>query len=179
MKITLEQAVEPHFASRSLGVDLTPDTVPLLTTEERAVAMAEVSCAIQQTSENMNLARARAALPKTHTQHAPLDESWLNRAKRFLRCAVEIQRCLRGISGPDAPEVSSVEVEVRRKINSINRRHRRQQLQVDAFIDLIAEQIGEQAVEAFIAKAGAIADDRVDRPEWGAPFNRMDTTELD
>jgi hypothetical protein len=155
--ITLPPSRPATYPCETINKVISEDTLPALTAAERRCAYGELLQALSAIQIEIQVATDKAVLPVSHINYQAMDQRWLSRAK-ILRSAVgsllwQIRQYDRSLA-PHAIEVEAIEM--RRKAD---RRHSRQQYYVDAFTDLVAEEIGEDRLIELLKQAGAEADE--------------------
>lgn len=161
-RINLPIYLDGSYPSDSLKRAIRKSDIADMTLSEARSVRSEVSEAILVIERDLEVAKTLNALPPDHPKYHPINEVWATRAQRMRKCLLAI---LREASKRIGSERDSNYADYEKEADQINAanamRHRRQRLQIQAFIDLVSDQLGEQAVDQMIRQAATIADDAI------------------
>lgn len=160
-KIELPAYIDGAFPSDSLKRVITRSSLIELTKRELRIVKSEISETILAIDRDLEVAKTRAALPPESRNYKSMNESWRTRAKRMRECLLflfhEISReLIRRSESPDG--LSTYEVEAEQLVSRHNKRDRRQRFLVQAFVDLVAEELGSHKLDELLRKAATLAD---------------------
>ena len=173
LKIKLEHQHVPVYNSELLGRTLAQKDIYRLDPDELEIVWAEASEALEAVNADLAEALRLNALPPDDPGHKPIDRLWYKRAKTFRRClgaSLETIRDAKGSVDPKTIHEQRASAEIARSY----RRHRRQCLVLEHFVDMVVDQIGVQDTNALICEARARADEEVDDGQIETPEFALD-----
>lgn len=160
-KIKAPVRIDPVYACESIDKVINVANVKDLSHFEVRLAKAEIAKSISAIDDSLDVAYRRDSLLPGDPNYLPIDASWSHRARKMRKCFLILYLALREQEANHEP--TALEIEARHFVQKHKRRVQRQALQLEAFIELLQEELGESAVDSLIGKAAVIADDRVAR----------------
>lgn len=160
-KIELPAYIDGAFPSDSLKLVVTSSSLANMTKRELRIVKSEISETILAIDRDLEIAKTRAALPPKSRNYKAMNESWRTRAKRMRECLLSLFHKLSKelIRRSEDPSGSlTYETEAEQLVSRYNRRDRRQRFLVHAFVDLVAEELGEYKLDELLRKASTLAD---------------------
>lgn len=167
MTIKVPNYIEPVFPSHALKKVVSEDNVSSLTRQELHVVRSEINQSLFSIERELDVAETRAALPEDHFNYKPINQNWKARICRMRTSLVVLNNAIREQLGNR--ELEPFEIEAKDVVARKRRRLRRQQFQIDAFIELVADQLGDKVVDTLIKQSAAIADERTGNEGLEAP----------
>lgn len=160
-KIKLPNVIDPTYACESIGKIISVPMVPSLSNLEVKLAKTEIAKSISAIDDSLNIAYKRDSLDPDDPNYLKIDADWSRRARKMRKCLLVLYLALKEQEQGSTP--TALEVEARHVVQKTRRRAARQALQMEAFLELLHDELGEDAVDNLIGKSAVIADDRVEQ----------------
>lgn len=155
--ITIPSQSLHTYPCESINKVVSEETLPSLTKAERRAAYVELSTALFAIRNDIQLAINRAALPANHLNYRPIEDGWMNRAKKLRSALGDLLAMIRRYE-EDLP-MRAIEVEAIERRRNRERRVRRQQNFIDAFTQLVEKDLGAARLQELLQQAGVLADE--------------------
>jgi hypothetical protein len=164
-KVKLSADRDPAYPCYAINKVLTHDTLHELNKTERKAAISELEMGIWSITTDLNLAYAKSQIDPMEDGYCSLNAEWVRKAKHLRHCLASLSAEIKMIDKASKPTTLEAKAARRRRHNTA--RFNEKQLQINHFLELACEILGENVVEDMLDKAEDMAVDTLKtRPSY-------------